>query len=132
MLLLSPSAAFGALVLQDLVAATVSRVPVRIVAEHTDVGPHVGFADVAEFQTTIRLVGRVLKDDVNVPTPGQSATLTMITTASGSDRPRRKISATCTLLSVKYDFMESKGCARTLEFLATSDGSDDPLSITDG
>jgi len=131
MLLLTPTATFGSIILADLTAATISRTPKRIIADHSDTGPHVAFADVPEFQTLIRLVGRVLKDDVNLLAPGQAATLEITTAATGSDRPRRRLAAASTLVDVKYDFTDAKGCTRTLEFLATSDGNSDPISITD-
>lgn len=131
MLLLSPTVTFGSFTFADVMSATVSRTPVRAVMDHTDEGPHVGFADVPEFRTLIRLVGRVSKDDVNVPIPGVQGALKLVTTAEGSDRPRRAVSATCTLLDVRYEFSELKGCVRTLEFVAISATSADPISIAD-
>ena len=131
MLLLSPAVSFGSFTFTDVVSATVSRSPVRTVTDHADTGPHVAFADVPEYQTTIRVVGRVNKDDLNVPTPGHYATLRLVTTAEGSDRPRRAVSAACTLIESRYDCSELKGCIRTLDFVAVSDGAADPISVAD-
>ncbi len=131
MLVLSPTVTFGAFTFADIANAAISRTPSRTVTEFGDLGPHVAFADVPEYQTTLRLVGRVHKDDLAVPTPGQQATLKLVTSAEGSDRPRKQLSATCTLLSVRYDLSEHKGCMRTLDFVAISDGQADPFTLTE-
>lgn len=120
---------FGSVVCKDVDAITINRAAQRQVVEWSDAGPHAVFADVPQQQVTVRLEQRVSAEIDDVPKPGDTATLSF-QIVPGGDARRRRISAACTVVSVRHEMNAGKGAARLIDFVAvSSDGVADPVTI---
>jgi hypothetical protein len=111
---------------------TVDRSADRVVVEHSDLGPHVAFADVPEQRVTI-VLSRTLVNEGAAGSlrPGDSGTLSFRTAPSASDAQVREVTAEVVITAVKHEVSAKKGAMQTLECVAvSSDGTSDPISET--
>lgn len=132
MLILNPpTVRFGPHAFDDVTLLAIDRLAERTVEEWSDFGPHPVFADIPEQRTVIRIVRRLLRDDVSSPRPGDQHTITFRVSPNLSDADRRMISATAVVTSVTHQLGPSKGAQQTLTLTALSpDGATDPLTVT--
>lgn len=132
MLVLNPGVVkFGAETWEGVSALAVSRKATREVISWSDGGAHATFADVAEQSVRVKVTQDVSRGDVGAPKPGELGTLVFFTAGAAGDAGRKKASATAVVLSAVYE-LGSGGAERTVELvLVSSDGSTDPITITD-
>lgn len=116
----------------DATTVLVDRVPDKVVVERGDVGPHVTMADVPEQRVTIRVTRELVRDDVGTPKPSQQGELVFYTSPASSDGLRRRVRATCVVVSVTHEVGRSRGGIQTITLIAvSSDGAAEPIVIED-
>ena len=132
MLILNPkSVKFGAAVWDEVTAVVVDRAASRTVAEWGDLGPHAVAVDVPEQSVRVRVVRGVSAGDIDVPRPGDAATLTFYTSPAGNELRRRRVSCAAVVLGVSHELSQGRA-ARTVTLQAvSSDGAADPISVVD-
>lgn len=131
MLILNPrSVSFGATTYPDVLLVAIDRSAKRLALEWSDLGPHVAFADVPEQIITVKLVQEVMDGSPNGPGPGESATLTFVTSPTGSDSAAVRLTATAVVTSCTHEITtggRNIGARRTVEFvLVSATGAADP------
>jgi hypothetical protein len=133
MLILNPRlVAFGSQSWPDIAAIAIDRAAHRTVEDWSDLGPYAVLADVPEQKVRISITQEVARDDVHVPRPGESGTLSFCTSPTASDAGRRRFTCTAVILDVRHDLSLRKGALRTITLGAISpDGSTDPITATD-
>jgi hypothetical protein len=132
MLLLNPrQVRFGTILLDAITAIVIDRSPHRSVEEWSDLGPYATLADVPEQKVRIRLTQELARDDTAALRPGEQATLSFYTAPNSTDAGRKKLAATAAILSVEHELSPKRGALRTITLAAISDGSTDPITITD-
>lgn len=138
MLMLNPAVVkFGSTVLDNVAAVTIDRVPAKDAVEWSDYGPYPVTADVPEQRVTATVRQRLTREDPNSPVPGQSGTLTVSVSLTGTDAARRKVTAVAVVLSCVHEVEGAWGkqqpaAARVIKFvLLSSDGAADPVTVTD-
>ena len=130
MLLLNPEIVrFESHAWDDVAALAIDRTPKRIIEEHSDLGPFATFADVPEQSIHIRVQRRITSDDLDASALGASGTLTFYFSPPGAELSRQRVQITCVLTSIRTDLPALKQATRTLTFLATSDGTTNPITI---
>ena len=132
MLILNPrSVKFGAAVWDEVTAVVVDRAAHRTAAEWGDLGPHAVVVDVPEQSVRVRVVRSVSAGDIDVPRPGDAATLTFYTAPAGNELRRRRVSCAAVVLEVSHELSQGRA-ARTVTLQAVSgDGAADPISVVD-
>lgn len=130
MVILTPSAVtLGGVELRFVDAVLVNRSSDRLVVEHTDQGPHVGFVDVPERRVTITLRRRVQEDEPSPAKPGDSATLTLTTGESAAAGKGRRMTASVVVTGVTHDVGARRAVTQTIAMIAFStDGIADPVT----
>ena len=138
MLLLTPEITrFEDLTFDDVASIAIDSGASRLIADHSDLGPHLAFADVPEKRTTIR-IERTLRSADATDAPalriGQLGTLIFSPHAETGDAGRSRIAIHCMLTDVKTNPANSPKHPhrQTLTFLAVSPdgGAADPITIT--
>ena len=132
MLILNPrSVKFGGATWDDVTMVAVDREAHRHVQEWGDLGPHAVVVDVPEQRVRVRVVRNVGAGDIDVPRPGDAATLTLYTAPAGNELRRRRVSCAAVVLGVSHQ-LSSAGATRTVTLIAvSSDGAADPVSVVD-
>lgn len=139
MLILSPDIIrFEDLIWDDASAVAIDRAAARTIAEFSDLGPHIAFADVPEKRTTVRITRTLRRaDPINDPAPhvGRLGTLVFYTSTELGDMGRRRVTVHCVLTGVETQLGSAARTPRatqTLTFLALSPngGAQDPVTIT--
>lgn len=133
MLVLNPrSVVFGATEWEGVVAVSIDRAAHKTVEDFGDLGPYATLVDVPEQRVRIGIVQEVARDDLNLPRPGEAATLTLFTSPAASDAGRRRLSCAAVVLDVSHEVSIKKGTIRTVKLAAvSSDGAADPVQVTD-
>jgi hypothetical protein len=133
MLILNPrQVTFANENLPNVTLIAIDRTSTRLAVSWTDNGPHPTFADAPEQQVDIKVVMDVESEDVDVPRPGELATLTFVTSPTASDASRRHVSMTAVVIGVSHELSLKRGAVRTVDLIAIStDGAADPISVTD-
>lgn len=133
MLILNPrSVTFGSVEWEGVVAVTIDRAAHKTVEDFGDLGPYATLVDVPEQRVRIGIVQEVSRDDLNVPRPGEAATLTLFTSPAASDAGRRKLSCAAVVLDVNHEVSIKKGAIRKVTLAAvSSDGAADPVEVSD-
>ena len=130
MLILNPrQVQFGSSTWEDVTAVSIDRAAHRTVEDWSDLGPYAVLADVPEQKVRVTVVQEVSRDDVNVPRPGESGTLSFFTSPTASDAGRRKVSCQAVVLESRHDLSLKKGAVRTVVLAAVSNGAADPVTI---
>ena len=132
MLLLNPRVVkFGDAVWDNVAAVAIDRRAHKTVEEWSDEGPYATVADVPEQRVRMTVVQELTREDVGGPRPGESALLSLCTSA-GADSGRKRVAATCVVLDVSHEVSIKKGAVRTITLAAVStDGAADPITISD-
>lgn len=135
MLILNPRlVTFGTAPFRDVLALTIDREAKRLALEWSDLGPHATFADVPEQVAHVKLVQEVTDGSPDGPKPGDSATLSFVSSPTGADGDRTRWQSAAVVKSCTHDITTSGrsiGARRTVEFvLVSSNGSTDPISTT--
>lgn len=138
MLILSPDIIrFEDLIWDDASAIAIDRAAARTIAEFSDLGPHIAFADVPEKRTTVRITRTLRRaDPTNDPAPhvGRLGTLTFYTSTELGDLGRRRITVNGILTGVETQLgtPTRPRTTQVLTFLALSPngGAADPVTIT--
>jgi hypothetical protein len=132
MLLLNPrQVTFASAHWDDVSLIAIDRSPHKEVVDWSDDGPHAVFADVPEQRIEIRVVQEIARDNITVPHPGESGTLTFHTSPTSSDAGRRRITTDAVILRVEHELSLKRGALRTITLIAISNnGADDPFTIT--
>lgn len=121
---------FGAKAWENVALVAVDRVGARTVAEFSDSGPHVVYADVPEQRVNVRVVVDLGDDDVGSPVPGDAGLLSFATSRSGSEAGRVRVSLQAVVTGVSHELSLKRGVVRTVEFVGvSSDGAQDPVSV---
>jgi hypothetical protein len=116
----------------NVTAVSVDRKTTRLALNWSDAGPHPTFADAPEQEITITVQMELDREDLDTPRPGQSGTLTFITSPTSSDANRRQFSTTAVITNITHDLSQRKAPTRTITLLALSqDGATDPITIAD-
>jgi hypothetical protein len=148
---------FGDVVLPGVVGLTVSRTARGAgtketggggeIVEWGDGGPHAVFADVPSVRVTIEITRRIRHDELQTVVPGEQAELRAFVSPLGarSDVERRRIKATCVVLSVETTLAKASasgaaaresgsggGGVQTITLIGiSSNGKNDPIEIED-
>ncbi len=134
MLILNPrSVVLGSARLGDVVSVAIERRAARLAVEWTDLGPHAAFADVPEQRVDVRIVQEVGEGAPDGPSPGQSVTLSLVTSPAGGDSARQRLSASGVVTGCRYEVVQTalgERTRRTIDVVLVSpDGAADPVSI---
>lgn len=134
MLILNPrSIVFGGTRFENVLLVAIDREAKRLALEWTDLGPHVAFADVPEQLVSVKVVQEVMDGAPDGPRPGESGTLSLVASGTGSDSGRLRLSATAVVKACTHEIVTSGrglGARRTVEFvLVSSTGATDPISV---
>lgn len=134
MLILNPRlVTFGSTTFRDVLALSVDREAKRLALEWSDLGPHATFADVPEQAITAKLVQEITDGSPDGPKPGDSATLSFVSSPTGADGARVRWQATAVVTSSTHEIVTSGrtiGARRTVHFvLLSSTGAADPISV---
>ncbi len=132
MLALNPrSVKFATAVWENVTSVALDRAADKVVAEVSDLGPHVVFVDVPEQRVTVRVTADLQLDDLAPPRPGDSGTLAFFTSPAGTDGGRKKVSMTAAVVGVRHP-STPRGFSRVIDLIAvSSEGAADPVTITD-
>ncbi len=130
MITLSPAnVTLGNVELTHVDAVLLSRTADRLVVEHTDQGPHVGFVDVPERRSTFTIRRRVHEDEPAPAKPGDSLALAFTTAESAAAGRARRVSANVVVTSVINDLASRRAAIQTITAIAFStDGVADPVT----
>ena len=132
MLVLNPrSVKFGSVVWDEVTAVVVDRAAHRTVAEWGDLGPHAVVVDVPEQAVRVRVVRSVSRDDIDVPRPGEAATLVFYTAPAGNELRRRRVSCAAVVLDVSHELTATKAVRTVILQAVSADGSADPVTVVD-
>jgi hypothetical protein len=133
MLILNPRlVTFGSYSWPEVAAIAIDRSPHRTVEDWSDLGPYAVLVDVPEQKVRVTVVQEVERDDVHLPRPGESGTLSFRTSPTASDAGRRRFSCTAVVLEVRHELSLRKGAVRTVTLAAVSaDGATDPVVMGD-
>lgn len=122
---------FGTASWEGVTSIAVDRGADKVVAEVSDLGPHVVFVDVPEQRVIARVTADLLTDDLGPPRPGDSGALVFFTSPAGTDGGRKKVSMTAVVTAVRHPG-GPRGFARVIDLIAvSSDGVADPVTIVD-
>ena len=133
MLILNPrEVKFASTAWPDIAAIAIDRAAHRTIEDWSDLGPYATLADVPEQKVRITITQELARDDIHVPRPGESGTLSFCTSPTASDAGRRRFTCTAVILDVRHELSLRKGAVRTITLAAISpDGSTDPITATD-
>lgn len=132
MLILNPrSVKFGGVLWDEVTAVVVDRAAHRTVAEWGDLGPHAVVVDVPEQSVRLRVVRSVSRDDIDVPRPGDAATLVFYTTPAGNELRRRRVSCAAVVLDVSHELSATRAVRTVTLQAVSSDGAADPVTVVD-
>jgi hypothetical protein len=122
---------FGPFELRNVMSVAVDRVSHRTAEEWTDLGPHLGFADVPEQRVSVMIFRRILETETTGPRPGESHALAFRTSAGASAAAARLVSMSVVVTSVEH-FVSSSGRAtqRIRGAAVSNDGLADPMVET--
>lgn len=119
----------GSLELRNVTLVGVDREARRIAEEWTDLGPHMGFADVPEQRIGVLIARRILESETTGPKPGESHTLTFRTAAGASAAAVRSVSIPVVIRSVEHSVSASGSASQKIRAVAvSSDGAADPVT----
>ncbi len=132
MLTLHPqSVTFGALRWENIQLIAIDRACDQPLAERSDGGPHITFADCPRQLVTIRILQQPADLDLLPPACADQDTLTFYIAASASQAQRTKVTALAVIQRIKHELSNPRNPARELTLLAISpDGHSDPITIT--
>lgn len=130
MIVLAPAnVTLGTVELTHVDSVLLSRGADRLVIEHTDQGPHVGFVDVTERRATFTIRRRVHDDEPAPAKPGDSLALALTTSESATLGRARRVSANVVVTSVINDTASRRAVIQTITAIAFStDGINDPIT----
>ena len=133
MLVLSPELVkFGSAAWTDVTLVAVDRETTRPAPEWGDLGPHVTFVDAPERRTTIRIIRRLLRDDLGAPRPGDSAEVVFYTSPAAADALRKRVRAAAVVTTVAYELSKARGALQTITMICvSSDGAAEPVIVED-
>jgi len=133
MIILNPSTVrFGAHAWVDVTSIIVDRTADRMVIERGDLGPHITLTDVPEQRITIRLSRQIARDEHSSPRPSDQEELVFCTAPAASDGARRRVRATCVVVSLAHELSRQRGAIQHVTLVAlSSDGAADPITIED-
>lgn len=121
----------GSFELKDVTLVAVDRTARRTAEEWTDIGPHVGFADVPEQRVSVSIARRILETETTGPRPGESHLLTFRTAAGASAAAVRQVSMTVVITSVEHAITAGGRASQGIKGIAvSSDGQADPITET--
>lgn len=119
----------GSLELRNVTLIAVDRGARRTAEEWTDLGPHVGFADVPEQRIGVLISRRILESETTGPKPGESYTLTFRTSAGASAAAVRSVGIPVVIRSVEHSVSASGSASQKIRAVAvSSDGAADPVT----
>lgn len=122
---------FGASAWPNVASVTVDRAADKLVADVSDLGPHVVLVDVPEQRVAVRVVADLQGEDLNGPRPGDAGTLVFFTSPAGTDGGRKKVSMNAVVTGVRHPG-GPRGFTRAIDLIAvSSDGITDPITIAD-
>jgi hypothetical protein len=133
MLILNPrSVTFGPSRWDNILSISVDRTPQRIIEDWSDAGPYVVFADIPEQKLRITVTQELSATDLAAPTPGDRATLSLLTSPAATDQRRQRLTTSAVVLQTKHDLSQKNAPTRTILLAPISpDGETDPITITD-
>ncbi len=133
MIWLNPqSVTLGSLNLTDVTIVAIDRAASRLVIEHTDLGPYVGFVDVPEQRVSIKLAREVRASEASPAKPGDQLTLSFRSSPNASGTPGRAVSASVVVTAVEHSFSPRAGLRQEINAIAvSSDGAADPITETE-
>lgn len=133
MLLLNPDIVrFESHAWEDVSALAIDRHSKHPIEDHGDQGPFAAFADAPDQSIHIKLQRTLRASDTQDPPLGLSGTLTFYLGTPGTDLDRRKVTITCTLISIKHDLPAgARPITKTLAFMATNPDGEDPVTIAE-
>lgn len=121
----------GSFELRNVSLVAVDRAARRTAEEWTDVGPHLGFADVPEQRVSVSISRQILETETTGPRPGEAHALTFRTSAGSSAAAVRSVSMTVVVRSVEYVIGKSGRATQMIRGVAvSSDGVVDPVVET--
>lgn len=121
----------GPFELRNVLSVAVDRDAHRTAEEWTDLGPHLGFADVPEQRVSVMISRRILETETVGPKPGESHALVFRTSAGASAAGVRLVSMTVVVTSVDHLISSSGRATQRIRAAALStDGAADPVSET--
>lgn len=133
MLILNPwQVRFGDAELVQVRSVHVDRMAAKVVAEWSDVGPFMAFADVPEQRIEVTIVQDLTRETLSSPVPGEQQLLEFYT-SPGGDVERRRVRTQCVVLSVKHELSDKPLARRTIVMLAMAPEvllTADPLEIS--
>lgn len=134
MLILNPRLVMlGGSSLRDVAAISIEREAKRMVTEFTDAGPHVAFVDVPEQIVRATITQDLMDGAPNGPRPGESLSVSFVSSPTGSDSARVRWSATGVVTECSHEIVtggRGVGAKRTIELmLVSSNGSADPVVV---
>lgn len=133
MIWLSPQEVYlGNIVLDHVESISINRSPHKSVLEWTDLGPHLGFADVPEQRVDVRIEREIVDSESIDLKPGDEVTLTARRATSASAARVVQITATVVILSVDYTLSKTRGARQRIHAIAISSGGlSDPITEQD-
>ncbi|MEM7755176.1 MAG: hypothetical protein AAF297_06030 [Planctomycetota bacterium] len=115
---------------EDVLSVNVSRFGEEVAVEFADAGPHVLFCDVPRQQVNVRVVQRVVGDDLSAPGLGDSGTLVFETAANSSAARRAGVEIEAVVTGVQYSVASGGEARRTVSLVGVSeDGVVDPVGV---
>lgn len=114
--------------LSEVESVLVDEQSQRLVVEHSDDGPHAVFADVPERRVVVKILRRVIGNEVAVPRPGDLGVLSFRSAPTGASASGVAVSATVVVTDVKHEIDRKRGAWQTVLAVAvSSDGAVHPV-----
>ena len=132
MLLLNPNrVTLGTAELTNVSAITIDRTARRAALEWTDLGPHIGFADVPEQRVAITVIRNLFASELSPAKPGDELLLTARAAASASAAGVIVVSATVVVQSISHAITQGAKATQIIRAVAVSStGAADPITET--
>lgn len=132
MLFLNPNkVTLGTLELTNVAYLAFDRGARRSALEWTDLGPHVGFADVPEQRVDVTIVRRVMTSEPTAPKPGESLVLSLRAAPGASAANILQVTATVVITAVEHSYSAGGKATQTVRAVCVSTtGAADPVTET--
>lgn len=132
MVILNPrQVKFGSATWPDIAGVAIDRSAHKTIEDWSDLGPYAVLADVPEQKVRVTVVQEVVRDDVNVPRPGEMGELSFYISPTASDAGRKRVTMEAVVLDVKHELSLRKGAVRTVTLAAVSTDGTDPVVVSD-
>lgn len=133
MIWLSPQqVSLGSIVLDHVTMLSIDRSPHKTALQWTDLGPHLGFADVPEQRVDVRIEREIIESESVDLKPGDEVTLIARRAPGASAAGVVQISATVVILSIDHTLSKSRGARQRIHAIAISAGGlSDPITVQD-